>query len=123
MESKEFIRANPEYGNWVFYPWNNVALRILEKSEFVELRTSRNRNKITKLANDIGVSRGTLYNWRKAGKIKFVKSTTNANNKLAKTKEDNQLPRKSKVKGAITESVDQRNNTPSSQGNHQHGRN
>ena len=48
LESKEFITANSQYGNWVFYPWNNLALRILEKSEFVELRTSRNRNKITK---------------------------------------------------------------------------
>jgi hypothetical protein len=55
--------------------------------------------------------------------IKFVKSTTNDNNKPVETKEDNQPPRRSKGNGAGTESVDQRNNTPSSQGNHQHGRN
>lgn len=47
-EAKSFISANPEYGNWVYFPWNNRALKIIEKAEFVELRTSRNRNKITK---------------------------------------------------------------------------
>jgi hypothetical protein len=53
--------------------------------------------------------------------IKFVKSTTNDNKKLAETKKDNQPPRRSKGKGDRNESVDQRNNTPSAQGNHQHG--
>jgi hypothetical protein len=38
--------------------------------------------------------------------IKFVKSTTNENNKPAETKEDNQLPGMSKEKGARTESVE-----------------
>jgi hypothetical protein len=38
--------------------------------------------------------------------IKFVKSTTNDNNKPAETKEDNQLPRTSKEKGARIESVE-----------------
>ncbi len=47
-EARSFVTANPEYGNWVYFPWNNRALKILEKNEFVELRTSRNRNKITK---------------------------------------------------------------------------
>ena len=42
--------------------------------------------------------------------IKFVKSTTNDNNKPAETKEDNQLPRRSKEKGTRTEYVEQRNN-------------
>ena len=46
-EAKNFISTNPEYGSWVYFPWNNRALKILEKVEFVELRTSRNRNKIT----------------------------------------------------------------------------
>jgi hypothetical protein len=35
------------------------------------------------------------------------------NKKLAETKEDNQLSRRSEEKGARTETVDQRNNTPS----------
>jgi hypothetical protein len=55
--------------------------------------------------------------------IKFVKSTTIDNNKPAETKEDNQSPRRSKEKGTRTKSVEQRNNTPSAQGNHPHGRN
>jgi hypothetical protein len=55
--------------------------------------------------------------------IKFVKSTTSDNIKPAETKEDNQPPRRSKEKGTKTKSVEQINNTPSAQGNHQHGRN
>jgi hypothetical protein len=55
--------------------------------------------------------------------IKFFKSTTNDNNKPAETEEDNQPPRRSKEKGARSESGEQRNNAPSAQGNHQHGRN
>jgi hypothetical protein len=55
--------------------------------------------------------------------IKFVKYTINDNNKPAKTKEDNQPPRRSKEKGARTESVEQRNNALPTQGNHHHGRN
>jgi hypothetical protein len=55
--------------------------------------------------------------------IKFVKSITNDNNKPAKTKEDNQPPRRSKEKGAMTESIEQINNALPAQRNHQHGRN
>ena len=47
-EAADFLLSNPQYGNWVYFPWNNTALKILEKLDFVELRTSRNRNKITK---------------------------------------------------------------------------
>jgi len=47
VEANNFIKSNPLYGSWVYYPWNNTALRILEKTEFIELRTARNRNKIT----------------------------------------------------------------------------
>jgi hypothetical protein len=55
--------------------------------------------------------------------IKFVKSTTIHNNKLTETKEDNQPHRRSEEKGTRTEFVEKTNNTSSSQGNHQHGRN
>ena len=55
--------------------------------------------------------------------IKFVKSTTNDNNKPAKTKEDNQPPRTSKEKGARIESVEQRNNALSAKRRHQQERN
>lgn len=52
-EAEDFLSLNSDYGSWVYFPWNNKALKILEKSEFVELRTARNRNKITKLEQRI----------------------------------------------------------------------
>ena len=36
-----------EYGVWVFYPWSNRIVHILDREEFVALRTSRNQYKIT----------------------------------------------------------------------------
>jgi hypothetical protein len=38
-----------EYGHWVHYPWSSRLLHVLPESEWRELRTSRNRNKITEL--------------------------------------------------------------------------
>ena len=35
------------YGVWVYYPWNEKLVHILDEEEFVELRTNRNRYKIT----------------------------------------------------------------------------
>jgi len=35
--------------------------------------------KISKLAKDLNVTKATIYNWHKQGKIKFVKSSTNRN--------------------------------------------
>jgi molybdopterin/thiamine biosynthesis adenylyltransferase len=35
------------YGCWVYYPWNKKLVHLLEKDEFIELRTSRNLYKIT----------------------------------------------------------------------------
>lgn len=35
------------YGTWVYYPWSGYLVRVLPEVEFRELRTSRNRNKIT----------------------------------------------------------------------------
>jgi molybdopterin/thiamine biosynthesis adenylyltransferase len=34
-------------GVWVYYPWTNRVVHILDEKEFVELRTSRNKQKIT----------------------------------------------------------------------------
>jgi molybdopterin/thiamine biosynthesis adenylyltransferase len=34
-------------GTWFFYPWNNTVLHLLDKEEFIELRTSRNHYKIS----------------------------------------------------------------------------
>ncbi len=33
--------------NWVVYPWLNTAVRILPEKEFSDVRTARNKNKIT----------------------------------------------------------------------------
>lgn len=37
-----------EYGAWVYYPWLNAVVHILDEEEFVEVRTNRNRYKITR---------------------------------------------------------------------------
>jgi hypothetical protein len=36
-----------EYGVWVYYPWNKRIVHLLDEDEFIEVRTNRNRNKIT----------------------------------------------------------------------------
>lgn len=36
-----------EYGVWVYYPWSRRMVHMLDKEEFIELRTSANKNKIT----------------------------------------------------------------------------
>lgn len=35
------------YGVWVFYPWSGRAIHLLPEKEFTEVRTNRNRMKIT----------------------------------------------------------------------------
>ena len=35
------------YGVWVYYPWSGCAVHILPKKEFIEVRTNRNKMKIT----------------------------------------------------------------------------
>jgi hypothetical protein len=88
------------------------------------LATILNQQRNPKLKTGLGYEEGSSSGHpRNKEPIKFVKSTTNDNNKPAETKEDNQPPRRSKEKGARTESVEQRNNTLPAQGNHQHGRN
>jgi hypothetical protein len=87
------------------------------------LATIMNRQRNPKLKTGLGYEEGSSSGQpRNKESIKFVKSTTNDNNKSAKTKEDNQLPKRSKEKGARTEFVEQRNNALTTQGNHQHGR-
>ena len=78
-----------------------------------------NQQRNSKLKTGLGYEEGTSSDKpRNEEPITFVKSTTNDNNKPIETKEDNQPPRRSKEKGARTESVEQINNTPSAQGNH-----
>jgi molybdopterin/thiamine biosynthesis adenylyltransferase/nitroreductase len=36
-----------EYGVWVFYPWNKHVVHVLDKDEFLEVITNRNKQKIT----------------------------------------------------------------------------
>src|SRR4051794_5505088 len=40
-------RAPARYGTWVHYPWSRRLVHVLPGAEYRELRTSRNRNKIT----------------------------------------------------------------------------
>ncbi len=35
------------YGSWIYFPWVRRLLHMLPEAEFCELRTSRNRNKLT----------------------------------------------------------------------------
>ncbi|WP_026897350.1 Rv1355c family protein [Daejeonella oryzae] len=37
-----------EYGVWVYYPWSKKLVHLLDEHEFIEVRTNRNRNKITR---------------------------------------------------------------------------
>lgn len=41
-------RELSEYGSWVFYPWCNRLVHLLDAEEFAIVRTDRNRNKITR---------------------------------------------------------------------------
>jgi len=36
-----------EYGVWVYYPWNDKLVHLLDEQEFVFMRTNRNKYKIT----------------------------------------------------------------------------
>jgi tRNA A37 threonylcarbamoyladenosine dehydratase len=39
--------AIEDYGVWVYYPWSNRLVHLLDEREFIEIRTSRNQYKIT----------------------------------------------------------------------------
>lgn len=40
-------REPKHYGVWVYYPWSKLLVHLLDETEFIEVRTDRNRNKIT----------------------------------------------------------------------------
>ncbi|MDB5005226.1 MAG: Rv1355c family protein [Mucilaginibacter sp.] len=42
-----------EYGAWVYYPWSQRLVHILDEDEFIEVRTNRNQYKITRAERDI----------------------------------------------------------------------
>jgi tRNA A37 threonylcarbamoyladenosine dehydratase len=52
---KKHVGKTPfeEYGVWVYYTWANRLVHLLDEQEFVDVRTSRNQNKITKDERDI----------------------------------------------------------------------
>ncbi len=41
-------KPSNEYGNWVYYPWLKTAVHLLPEDEFIEVRTNRNKLKITR---------------------------------------------------------------------------
>lgn len=73
-------------GIWVYYPWSNTLVHLLEETEFIRLRTDRNRNKITAAEQEslntrsigvVGLSVGravavTLAQERIAGEIRLA---------------------------------------------------
>ncbi|MFD1629544.1 Rv1355c family protein [Pseudopedobacter beijingensis] len=42
-----------DYGVWVYYPWNQKMVHILDEEEYKQVRTNRNQYKITKQEQDI----------------------------------------------------------------------
>lgn len=48
-EARAFLEAQggDTFGNYVYYPWSKKLIRILPEKEFIRLRTSRNKHKIT----------------------------------------------------------------------------
>ncbi|SFU16607.1 ThiF family protein [Algoriphagus locisalis] len=45
----QFFEEYPrdQYGNWVYYPWRKVLVRLLPEEDFIKVRTQRNHYKIT----------------------------------------------------------------------------
>lgn len=41
------------YGVWVYFPWSRKVIHLLDENEFVEVRTNRNKNKITQEEQDM----------------------------------------------------------------------
>lgn len=46
-------KAAQEYGVWVYYPWSNRLVHLLDREEFISVRTSRNQYKITPAEKEI----------------------------------------------------------------------
>ncbi len=42
-----------DYGVWVYYPWSGKVIHMLDREEFIDLRTSANRQKITTAERDL----------------------------------------------------------------------
>lgn len=86
-EVDAYLKNTPdEYGVWVYYPWLNKIVHLLDKDEFIEVRTNRNKYKIsneeqlllsTKKVGVIGLSVGqsvalTMSMERTCGEIRLA---------------------------------------------------
>lgn len=49
----EKIGNAEEYGVWVYYPWSNKLVHLLDEADFVTVRTNRNKHKITNKEQEI----------------------------------------------------------------------
>lgn len=58
---RQHLKGRPleEYGVWVYYPWSGRLVHILDKEEFIDLRTNRNQLKITREERDLLAARKT----------------------------------------------------------------
>jgi hypothetical protein len=100
----------------------NHKLSSIKASE--GLATIMNQQRNPRMKTGLGYEEGSSSGKpRNEEPIKFVKSTTNDNNKPTETKADNQPPKTSKEKGVRIESIEQRNSVLPAERHHQHGRN
>jgi molybdopterin/thiamine biosynthesis adenylyltransferase len=44
--------ARTDYGVWVYYPWIDTIVHLLDEQEFIVVRTNRNKHKITQAEQD-----------------------------------------------------------------------
>ncbi len=53
--SEEFFQHTDvnTFGNWVYYPWRNCLVHVLPEKEFIQVRTVRNKFKITEEEQDL----------------------------------------------------------------------
>jgi molybdopterin/thiamine biosynthesis adenylyltransferase len=88
VEVRRYAGDRPlaDLGVWVYYPWRRCLVHLLEEAEFVELRTGRNRYKITTEEQDflrrqkvgiIGLSVGsqvalTMASERSCGELRLA---------------------------------------------------
>jgi molybdopterin/thiamine biosynthesis adenylyltransferase len=87
IKLQSYLGDKPEeYGVWVYYPWLNKIVHLLDREEFIEVRTNRNKYKIseqeqqllsTKKIGVIGLSVGqsvslTMAMERTCGEIRLA---------------------------------------------------
>jgi hypothetical protein len=47
LSAETIIEKYSHFLRWVYYPWKNTIVSTLSESEFIEVRTNRNQQKIT----------------------------------------------------------------------------